>query len=144
MPIHINYKHLNIRNFDDNCFEYLIFAAVQNINATNVNHYLPYKNELNMHGIPLPVSFSKNLKFENNNPNISINVFGFEQNEIFPLRITKQTGRMHHVNLLYLKQDGKAHYCLIQNLNAFFVKACILLLCVLCSGVNNSRFTQRP
>lgn len=118
-PLQHNCSILNIRNYDKSCFEYSILAAVHNINSTNVNHYLPYKNELNLHDISVPVPISKIDTFEKNNSLISINVFGFEQNDIFPLRITKQKGRLHHVNLLHLKQDNKAHYCLIRNLNAF-------------------------
>ena len=110
---------LNIRNFDDNCFEYCVLAALHGLTSTDVSHYLPYRGQLNLQDIPSPVSIAKMDKFENNNPNISINIFGFEQNEIFPLRITKQTGRQHHVNLLYLTQGDKSHYCLIRNLNAF-------------------------
>ena len=111
-----NCSILNIRNHDERCFEYSILAAVHNINSTNVRDY---ENQLNMGDIPSPVSISKIDKFEKLNPSISINIFGFEHKEIFPLRITRQTGRQHHVNLLYLKQDKKAHYCLIQNLNKF-------------------------
>ena len=110
---------LNIRNFDNSCFEYCILAALHNMNSTNVNDYMRYRGELNLHDIPLPVSISHIDRFEKNNLNISVNIFGYEQNEIFPLRITKHTQRQHHVNLLYLKQGVQSHYCLIQNLNRF-------------------------
>lgn len=114
-----NCSILNVRNFDDSCFEYSILAAVHKIGSTNMKDYLQYKGQLNLSDIPLPVPISKIDKFEKNNAMISINVFGYEQNEIFPLRITKEKARLHHVNLLYLKQDKKAHYCLIRNLNTF-------------------------
>ena len=118
-----NCSLLNIRNFfDDSCFEYSILAAIHNISSTDVSNYLPYKGQLNLYDIPVPVSVSKMDKFENNNPTISINIFGFEQNGIFPLRITKQTGRQHHINLLYLTQGDKTHYCLIRNLNKFLYR----------------------
>ena len=58
-------------------------------------------------------------KFEQQNNDISLNVFGFENDEIYPLRITKQKTRRHHINLLFLQKDERSHYCLIKDLNSF-------------------------
>ena len=60
------------------------------------------------------------MKFERDNPNVSINVFGYEENEIYPLRITPSSGRRHHVNLLLLTADDRKHYCLIKNTSRLF------------------------
>ena len=46
-------------------------------------------------------------------------MFGFENNEILPLRITKHLGRLHHVNLLLLREGELSHYCLIKDLSGF-------------------------
>ena len=58
-------------------------------------------------------------KFERLNRNISVNVFGFEASEIIPLRITKNTNRQKHVNLLLIKRNASSHYCLIRNFHTF-------------------------
>ena len=85
----------------------------------DAENYSPYEEELKMAGIPYPVPLSKIHQFERQNNDISINVFGFENNEIYPLRITKQKNRKHHIYLLFLQKDNASHYCLIKDLNAF-------------------------
>lgn len=52
-----------------------------------------------------------------------MNVFGFENTDILPLRITKHNGRQHHVNLLMIKNKNSSHYCLIKNLNSFLCRS---------------------
>lgn len=81
-----------------------------------VAHYQRHENELNMEGIEYPVKINQVKKFERQNPTISINVFGYEDNELFPLYITKEKKELH-VNLLLYSQDAHRHYCLIRNLS---------------------------
>ena len=57
-------------------------------------------------------------KFERQN-NVSINVFGFEDGEVFPLYLTKLQNGCKEVDLLYLSDDENQHYCWIKNLNKF-------------------------
>lgn len=73
-----------------------------------------------MRGIQYPVHITQIPKFENQN-DISINVFGYEDKEIFPMRITK-CKKKSHVDLLYLKNNNDFHYCLIKNLNRFLYR----------------------
>ena len=80
--------------------------------------YLVYETELNMKNISYPVSISKIDLFERQNDGISVNVFGFENGEIVPLKITKIKGKKH-INLLYLQEGTISHYCLIKDLNGF-------------------------
>jgi len=75
-----------------------------------------------MNGIQYPVSISKIKKFEKQNQ-ITVNVFGYEDKEIFPLHVTKIRESTHHVNLLYVKEGKTSHYCLITNLNRFLSRA---------------------
>ena len=53
-------------------------------NANNVRYYTPYENEINMKDIPYPVAVKDMLKFEKQNENISVNVFGIEGKEYYP------------------------------------------------------------
>ena len=69
-----------------------------------------------MEGVEYPVKISQVSKFESLNPGLSINVFGFENNELFPLYITKGKKELH-VNLLLFSQGSQRHYCLIRNLD---------------------------
>ena len=66
--------------------------------------YLVYETELNMKNISYPVSISKIDLFERQNDGISVNVFGFENGEIVPLKITKIKGKKH-INLLFYKKE---------------------------------------
>ena len=52
-------------------------------------------------------------KFEKQNPNISVNVLGCDdENKIYPLRISEMNKRLHEVNLLQLedKHDALINY----------------------------------
>ena len=97
---------LNIQNQDQKCFLWSVLAAFHPVHWRNqphrVNHYLRYESELNMEGIQYPVTVQQVTKFERQNPTISINVFGCEDQELFPLYITKQK-KEFHMNLLAQK-----------------------------------------
>jgi len=53
-------------------------------------------------------------KFEQQNPQISVNVLGYEGKKIFPLRISEMAEREHDVNLLLLEDK---HFVLINDLS---------------------------
>ena len=112
---------LNVRNDDNKCFSWAILSSLHptETNPYHVENYKPYEGELNMKGIMYPVALSKLNKFEQQNNDISLNVFGFENDEIYPLRITKQKTRRHHINLLFLQKNERSHYCLLKDLNSF-------------------------
>ncbi|KAK3107749.1 hypothetical protein FSP39_021357 [Pinctada imbricata] len=113
---------INIKNSDQKCFLYSVLAKLfpVNKNANRVYKYRMHEQVLNMTGITYPVSLSQIPKFEKQN-DISINVFGYEEKEIFPMKISK-IKRSKHVDLLYLKDKEKVHYCLIRNLNRFLYR----------------------
>ena len=52
-----------------------------------------------------------------NNPSISINVFGYEE-EVYPLKISKDK-KIINIDLLLISDEKKQHYCLIKNLSRF-------------------------
>ena len=54
-----------------------------------------------MSGIQYPVDIKYIGKFEHQN-NISVNVYGYEDEKIFPLRITTMTIARAHMNLLHI------------------------------------------
>lgn len=74
-----------------------------------------------MQGITYPESVKNNDQFERQNPDIPINVYGYECEKVFPLRITQERDRQHHVNLLQVTDQTKnAHFELVKN--KFFAK----------------------
>ena len=77
-----------------------------------------------MSGMKFPCDFSDINKFENNNNNnIAINVFDYdEKEEIFPLRISNKEN--DRINILLLERNGKRHYCLIKDMSRLFSSQC--------------------
>jgi len=111
---------INIKNDDQKCFLWSVLAAlhpVQN-NANLVHHYKKYEHDLNMSDIEYPVLLPKMEKFEKQNK-ISVNVFGFEDGEVFPLYLSKLQNGFKEVDLLYLSNEEQSHYCWIKNLDRF-------------------------
>ena len=62
---------------------------------------------LNFDGIAFPVSWKGIDKFEKQNPKISVNVLGYEEKNIHPLKISEMSEREREVNLLLLEDK---HY----------------------------------
>jgi hypothetical protein len=109
---------INIKSRDDRCFAWSILAYLhpQKTHRERVIKYYPYIGRLNMNGIKYPVSINQIDKFERQNENIGVNIFGWED-EIYPIKITKKRDRQHIINLLYMKDYNNTHYALISNLN---------------------------
>jgi len=71
--------------------------------------------KLKWDGIEFPVSLIDIDKFEKSN-DLSVNVFGYEKEYVYPLRISsKQCKRV--VDLLLISDDEKQHYCVIKSLS---------------------------
>ena len=67
-------------------------------------------------GLKFPVKLDHIVIFEKFNPSISINVFGFEDRVVYPLRLSKSKNE-RIVNLLLISDGEKQHYCLIKSLS---------------------------
>lgn len=127
---------INVRNKEDEkCFLWAVLAALYpDIHRHNrVSYFKKFEDKVNMNGIEYPVKVKDIEKFEIQNPNISINVFGYErpndnkysEPEAYPIRVTTFKNRSHHINLLLLTapvegtQTPQTHYCLITSLSKF-------------------------
>ena len=76
-----------------------------------------------------PVSLKKNIdKFENQNT-YAINVYGYEGDKVYPLRISNKQANM--INLLLISDDKTNHYCWIKNMSR-----------LLSSEINNNKSTR--
>ena len=120
---------LNIRNEkDQKCFTWSILAKLfppeKTNHTTRVSSYTHYENRLNMDNIKYPVKIKDILKFETQNPTISVNVFALEKSDdiktLYPLYTSNYKNRQFEIDLLYLEKDGNTHYCLIKNLESLF------------------------
>ena len=110
---------LDIQNNDKKCFLWSILALLHPVQCRNhpdgVTKYQEYEHDLNMSGIKYPIDIKDIGKFEHQN-NISVNVYGYKDEKIFPLGSTTMTTASHHVNLLYVTADETSHYVLVKNL----------------------------
>ena len=78
---------------------------------------------MNLAGIEFPVKVKDIGKFEQLNPEISVNVLAVNENGVvYPLRATKEKGRKHQVWLLLLTDGDKSHYTLVSNVSRILSK----------------------
>ena len=124
LPTYLKNKKaiINIKNQDNKCFLWCVLRALNPVekHKYRVDKDLISKQDtLNMKGIKYPVSFRDIDKFESLNSNISITVFGYNENEkVYPLRPSKYTGREHDITLMLISDEENSHYCLVNNLSA--------------------------
>ena len=123
---------VNVQNFNDNmCFKWSIISALSqilvnkertssypvNINDTQI--VMPLQGiTLNFKDLIFPVKVNQINTFENNN-NISINVFGWNEEKscvIGPYYTTKNEKPIH-INLLLLIDGNNSHYIWIKDLS---------------------------
>ena len=111
---------INIKNEDNQCFKWVVTRALNLKNKHNERmdeDLIKKSEELNWGGMEFPVKLKKIDKFEKNNPTISINVFGYEDEKLYPLRISPFVDRTHCVDLLFITNKDTDHYCLIKSLS---------------------------
>lgn len=109
---------INIQNSDQKCFMWSVIASLYPVakDPQRVIKYVQYVDKLDFTDVPFPVKIGDIPKFEKKNQ-ISINVFGFEKQEIFPLHLTKERG-LRHVDLLVINKGTRNHYCLIKDFDS--------------------------
>lgn len=110
---------INVKNTDENCFLWSIvaglFPATRNVCRTT--SYPHYSQVLNVEGMSFPPSVNDIKLFEKNNDQLSINIYGLDDNYAVtgPLYRTIHK-KSNHFNLLYVESKGRSHYCLIKDL----------------------------
>ena len=113
---------INMKNQDDKCFMWSVLRALnpKDNHPERIDNDLKSKvDTLNMEGIQYPVSFRGIDRFEHLNPEISITVLGYnEEEKVYPLKVSKYTGCEHDIVLLLIKDGEKSHYCLVKNISA--------------------------
>ena len=107
---------INLKNNDNECF---IWCHIRDLNVQDKDQQRIKKSEkrmveqLNYQGIELPVAAKQHNKIEKRNY-ISINVFGYENKQFYPIYLSKETNQ-DVLNLL-LKEKNE-HYILIKDFN---------------------------
>ena len=109
---------INPKNEDNQCFKWCVVRALNPVKKNSeriTKELIEQAKSLNWNGLKFPVGLKAIKIFENNNPSISINVFGYEE-EVYPLKIAKEK-RINNIDLLWISDEKKQHYCLINNMS---------------------------
>ena len=78
----------------------------------------PTEDDLNFAGIDFPTPVSQIVRLERQNPNLAINVFGWEDDRVIVHRISEKGGETPRINLMLVKKGENTHYCLVKRLSA--------------------------
>ena len=111
---------INIKNEDNQCFKWCIARALNPVDKNPnriTKEVVEQSKSFNWEGLKFPVDLKQIKIFEKNNPSVSINVFGYED-EVYPLKISKEK-KINNIDLLLISDEKKQHYCLINNLSRF-------------------------
>ena len=110
---------INVKNENDNeCFKWAVTSAVfpAKEHGERLSKQMRKDSEkFDWSGIEFPVSLKQIDKFENNN-NYAINVFGYEYDVVYPLRISEKKNEKV-INLLLIANEETNHYCWIKNMS---------------------------
>lgn len=111
---------INVKNYDNKCFKYAILSALYpaSKNADRLSKYAQHFNKLNFDGINFPVDIKQISKFEQKNPEISVNIYTYNAKcmRVETLRMTK-TVKANHIHLMLIKENNVSHYCWIKDLS---------------------------
>ena len=128
LPAFIDRKRatINPQNVDQQCFKWAILArhvTEQPIYRFGQN-YTQHENKYNFNGISFPIPLTDIAKFETNNRNVSINVYGLEKKfqppkkyptyKVYPLRVVDEE-KVNHFDLLLASDGENSHYIYISN-----------------------------
>lgn len=109
---------INLKNNDNEC---CIWCHIRLLNVKDKDQQRIKKSDkrmveqLNYQGIELPVAVKQYNKIEKRNY-ISINVFGYENKQFYPIYVSKETNQ-DVLNLQLITEEKNQHYILIKDFN---------------------------
>ena len=131
LPAYVKSKHacINVRNSDSKCLLYSLSYVRKPPKNKNANQAFHYKKDLinfNTTGLTFPTPVKQIPRFESQNPDFSVNVYGWlgkykkdrhNKVRLYPMYTSPHRNRKHHANLLLLKHETHAHYVVIKSLS---------------------------
>ena len=117
LPAHVKSKHacINIRNSDSKCLLYSL-SYVRKPPKSRPNRPYHYKKDLtnfNTTGLTFPTPVKEIPRFESQNPDFSVNVYGllgkYKQDRknrvrLYPMYTSPHRNRKHHANFIALEE----------------------------------------
>ena len=113
---------LNIQNRDNQCLRWALRAALfaPRGDMRRTSSY-PTEYGLDFTGIHFPTPVSEIGKLERQNPQLAINVFGWEKEVVIVHRLSEKGGEIPRINLMITKQGDNTHYSYVKRLTALFM-----------------------
>ena len=111
---------INVKNEDNECFKWAVTEAAfpRKKNGQRLDGEMRRNAaRLNWEGIDFPTPLEQISRFERQNP-YYINVYGWDGERVYPLRIGKKDKDKQCINLLLLSNKETNHYCWIKNMSA--------------------------
>ena len=112
---------IHIQNRDNQCLRWALraalFSAPRGAPVSRPSSY-PTNDGLNFTGIDFPTPVSQIDKLERQNPNLAINVFGWDKEQVIVHRISEKGGNIPRINLMLTKQGDNTHYSWVKRLTA--------------------------
>lgn len=111
---------INLQNRDKQCLRWALRAALFPPRGRTVTRPSSYPTEdgLNFTGIDFPTPVSQIDKLEKQHPNLTINVFGWEKEQVIVHRISEKDGDIPRINLMLIQQGENTHYSYVKRLSA--------------------------
>jgi len=85
--------------------------------VTRTSSY-PTEDRLNFTRIDFPMPITQINKLEKQNPNLGINVFGWEKDRVIVHRLSKREGSLPRINLMLIQKNEKSHHTYVRWLSA--------------------------
>ena len=105
---------INVQNRDEECLRWAIKAALfpppPGVKVTRTLSY-PTEDGLDFRGIDFPTPVSQIDRLEKQNPNLAINLFGWEKEEVIVHRLSEKGGEIPRINLMLTKQGENSPIC---------------------------------
>ena len=124
LPKHIQSKKatVNIKNKDEKNFLYCLSYVRKPVveHAQRPSHYIKDLNNFDISGIKFPVTLNQIGKFEERNPDFSVNVYKLDKKKdikLIPQYTTPERKRKYHANLLQIGNIRNPHYVVISNMS---------------------------
>jgi len=112
---------INVKNRDNQCLRWALraalFPATVGENPARLSSY-PTEDGLNFTGIDFPTPVKQIDKLEKQNPNLAINVFGWEKESVIVHRLGEKDGNVPRINLMLIEDGEKSHYTYVRRLSA--------------------------
>ena len=115
---------INVQNRDNQCLRWALraalFPAPRGIKVSRPSSY-PTEDCLNFTRIDFPTPVSQIDRLERQNPNLYINVFGWEDGRVVVHRISEKGDETPRINLMLIKQGENTHYSYVKWLSPLFI-----------------------